>query len=465
MTPTGARAATPAVAASDPSANGPPTNGPPTRGRTDLNGPSRRMTPESQTRTEHLDEGLTVVTERMPDIRSVSVGFWVGIGSVDEAPAQSGASHFLEHLLFKGTPTRTARQIAEAIDAVGGDMNAYTTKEYTTFYLRLLADDLDLGLDILSDIIWSPAFRPDEFESERQVILEEILMHADEPSDLVHDVVASALYPGHPLGREVLGEQTTVGAMTVEQVAAFHAEHYLPANIVVAAAGFVDHDRVVAGIADRLAGRAGGRAPSRTAPSAPPIHRVVLPRTTEQSHLVVATPAPDRDDEDRHAMAIVEHVLGGGMSSRLFQSIREERGLAYSVYAYRMAFQGAGALAVYAGTSPANTPEVLDLIHQGFEHMGERGVTPAEMQSARGHIRGAMALGLEDSGARMSRIGHSQMIHGRVLGLDEIDARLRGLTLEHVNDVATRWLTAPPTVACVGPFEDDDEHFAGALIA
>ena len=175
-----------------------------------------------------LDEGLTVVTERMPDVRSVSIGFWVGTGSVDEAPAQSGASHFLEHLLFKGTPSRSARAIAEAVDAVGGDMNAYTTKEYTTFYMRLLADDQELGLDVLSDIIWSPAFRPDEFESERQVILEEILMHADEPADLVHDVLASALFPEHPLGREVLGEQSTVEAMTVEDVAAFHAAHYRP---------------------------------------------------------------------------------------------------------------------------------------------------------------------------------------------------------------------------------------------
>ena len=220
-------------------------------------------------RSTTVDEGLTVVTEHMPDVRSVSAGFWVGTGSVDEAPAQSGASHFLEHLLFKGTPTRTARAIAESVDAVGGDLNAFTTKEYTTFYVRVLADDQDLGLDILSDIMWSPAFRPEEFESERQVILEEILMHADEPADLVHDVLASALFPGHPLGREVLGEQVTVSAMTVDQVAAFHAEHYRPGNIVVAAPGDVDHDRVTDAMAARMPRRAGGHRPHRTAPWRP----------------------------------------------------------------------------------------------------------------------------------------------------------------------------------------------------
>jgi predicted Zn-dependent peptidase len=400
-----------------------------------------------------LDEGLTVVTERMPDVRSVSIGFWVGTGSVDEAPRQSGASHFLEHLLFKGTASRSARDIAEAIDAVGGDMNAFTTKEYTTFYVRLLADDEELGLDILSDIIWSPAFRADEFESERQVILEEILMHGDEPADLVHDVLAGALYPEHPLGREVLGEEHTVTAMTVEDVANFHATHYRPANVVVAAAGLVDHDRVVEGIASRLAGRTGGGPESRHAPSFPALPRAVVSRPTEQTHLAVATAAPDRDDEDRHAMSLVEHVLGGGMSSRLFQTIREERGLAYSVYAYRLAFQGAGALAVYAGTAPGNTSEVLDLVHAELGRLAADGLTAAELDKARGHIRGSMALGLEDTGARMSRIGHSQLVHGRVLSLEEVEAHLAGLSLDHVNKVAGRWLSEPQTVACVGPFD------------
>ena len=400
-----------------------------------------------------LDDGLTVVTERMADVRSVSIGFWVGTGSVDEPAAQAGASHFLEHLLFKGTDERSARSIALAVDSVGGDMNAFTTKEYTAFYVRLLADDAEMGVELLSDIMWSPAFRPDEFDSERQVILEEILMHADEPADLVHDVLAEALFPRHPLGREVLGDEDTVTAMTVDQVAAFHRHHYRPGNIVVAAAGAIDHDRVVAQLAARRAGPAGGGTPTREAPVHQALPRLTVERVTEQTHLAVAVPGPDRDDEDRHAMAIVEHVLGGGMSSRLFQSIREERGLAYSVYSYRLGYQGAGALAVYAGTSPAQSGQVLALIGEELDRVAEEGITAEEMEAARGHLRGATALGLEDSGARMSRLGHSQLVHGRVLSLEEIDRRLSGLQLDHVNEVARRWLSRPRTVATVGPPE------------
>ncbi len=398
-----------------------------------------------------LDGGLTVVTEKMSDVRSASIGFWVGTGSVDEPPAQAGASHFLEHLLFKGTADRTARSIALAVDSVGGDMNAFTTKEYTTFYLRLLADDALMGVDLLSDIIWSPAFRAAEFESERQVILEEILMHADEPADLVHDVLAEALYPNHPLGREVLGDAATVSAMTRDDVAVFHDQHYRPGNVVVAAAGAVDHDRIVERLAARTDGRSGGGPPRRAAPTGGLLPRLAVERDSEQAHLAVAVPGPDREDEDRHAMAMVEHVLGGGMSSRLFQSIREERGLAYSVYAYRLGFQGAGAVAVYAGTSPGQAGEVLRLIGAEIERIAEGGITAEEMESARGHVRGAMALGLEDSGARMSRIGHSQLVHGRVLTLDEIERRLSTLTVERVNEVARRWLGGPRTVAVVGP--------------
>jgi predicted Zn-dependent peptidase len=407
-------------------------------------------------RTTVLPEGLTVVTEQMPGVRSVSIGFWVGTGSIDEDPSEAGASHFLEHLLFKGTEERSARSIAEAIDSVGGDMNAFTTKEYTTFYVRLLGDDAATGVDILSDIMWSPAFRLDEIESERQVILEEILMHSDEPADLVHDVLAGAMFPGHPLGRKVIGEAETVSGMTRDRIAAFHREHYLPGNVVVSAAGQLDHDAIVDGLASRLAGRAGGRAPDRTAPPAPTSRLEVLRRTTEQAHLAVAVPAPDRDDEERHAMSIVEHVLGGGMSSRLFQSIREDRGLAYSVYAYRLGFQGAGALAVYAGTSPEKAAEVRDIILDEIHRMCEDGITKLELDSARSHIRGSMALGLEDSGARMSRIGHSQLVHGAVLAVEEVEQRLADLTLEQVNVTAQRWLSGPTTIACVGPFDSED---------
>jgi predicted Zn-dependent peptidase len=387
----------------------------------------------------------------MADARSASIGFWVGTGSVDEPAARAGASHFLEHLLFKGTEERSARSIALAIDALGGDMNAYTTKEYTTFYLRLLGEDADMGVELLSDIIWSPAFRPDEFESERQVILEEILMHADDPADVVHDVLAQAMWPNHPLGREVLGEAGTVKAVSPGEVAAFHAAHYRPANVVVAAAGAVDHERICALVAARIPGGDPGRRPSRRAPARPRGGRLDVERDTEQTHLVVGVAGPDREDEDRHSLALVEHVLGGGMSSRLFQSIREERGLAYSVYSYRLGFEGAGALAVYAGTSPEQAEEVTAMVEEELERVAARGITAEELAVAKGHARGSLVLGLEDSGARMGRIGAAQLVHGRVLTVDEIEERLEAITLDEVNAVAARWLAAPRTVVTVGP--------------
>ncbi|HUP69276.1 MAG TPA: pitrilysin family protein, partial [Acidimicrobiales bacterium] len=310
-----------------------------------------------------LDCGLTVVTERMADVASVSAGFWVGTGSRDEDGALFGASHFLEHLLFKGTATRSARQIAEDVDAVGGDMNAFTTKEYTAFYLRVLDRSFDLALDILSDILWSPAFRPEEVEAERQVILEEILMRADEPADFVHEVFTEALFPDHPVGREVLGDEESIEAMVVADIAGFHARHYRPANMVFAAAGQLHHDAVVEGLEARFQGVAGGAKPVRVAPKHPPQALAVDVRPTEQVHVVVGSRSLDSHDEDRYALSVLNHVLGGGLSSRLFQKIREERGLAYSVYSYRSGFADTGVLAVYAGTMPARMDEVLGLIH------------------------------------------------------------------------------------------------------
>ncbi|MGH7751019.1 MAG: M16 family metallopeptidase, partial [Candidatus Dormibacteria bacterium] len=326
----------------------------------------------------------------------------MGVGSVDEAPAIAGASHFLEHLLFKGTEQRSARSIAEAVDAVGGDMNAFTTKEYTAFYLRVLAkgvgrrghSGLNLALDVLSDIFWNPALREGELESERQVILEEILMHADEPSDLVHDVFAEGLFGGHPLGREVLGDAGTVTEMTRDQVMDFHRHHYRPVNVVVAAAGAVDHEELVAGIQERMGERSGGEPPARHVPSGAGRPSVVVNRPTEQAHVVVGVPGPGRDDDSRYALAILDQALGGGMSSRLFQTIREERGLAYSVYSFHQGFDGVGAVGVYAGTSPELATQVLELIHAELDKVAEEGLTKEEIERAKGHLLGSTMLSL-----------------------------------------------------------------------
>jgi predicted Zn-dependent peptidase len=406
--------------------------------------------------TSELDCGIRLVTERMPGVHSVTAGFWVGIGSRDEVGSLAGASHFLEHLLFKGTPTRTAEEISEAIDAVGGDLNAFTTKEYTAFYVRLLADEAELGYDILSDIMWDPAFRPEEVESERQVILEEILMHADEPADLVHEAFGGALFPDHPLGREVLGEKATIEAMPREAIASFHADHYRPANIVMAAAGAIEHEEVAAAIDRRFRGGPGGSPPRRSPPDHPARRLHVVRRPTEQAHLVVGVPAIHRDDDDRFALGVLNHVLGGGISSRLFQEIREKRGLAYSVYSYRSGFQDAGELGVYAGTAPAHVHQVLDLVDVELDRLSESGITARELEVAKGHLVGTLVLGLEDSASRMSRIGRSLLVHGEVLTVQEVNAQVEAVSLDDVARVAARVLSGQRVLAVVGPFRDDD---------
>jgi predicted Zn-dependent peptidase len=414
------------------------------------------LTAPSGVDVSSLDSGLKVVTERMPGVRSAAIGFWVGTGSSDEAPALAGASHFLEHLLFKGTAQRSARSIAEAVDEVGGDMNAFTTKEYTAFYVRVLAERAELALDILSDIVWSPAFRPDEVEAERKVILEEIGMHADEPADQVHDLLAEALFPQHPLGREVLGDPGTITAMARDDIAAFHNFHYRPANVVVAAAGGVEHDAVVAAIAARQGDRLGGARPPRQKVHESPRPLVVVGRDTEQAHVALGMQGPGHNDEDRFAVTLIDHILGGGMSSRLFQTVREERGLAYSVYSYRMSYEAGGALAVYAGTAPKSVHEVLGLIDEELGRLADHGPTDRELDSARSHLQGATTLGLEDSGARMSRIGHNQLSYGRVVPLEEVKAKLDALSAADVAEVAAKLLSAPRSLAVVGPFDDSD---------
>ena len=388
----------------------------------------------------------------MSDVRSVAAGFWVGIGSRDEAPEQSGASHFLEHLLFKGTADRSARDIAEAVDEVGGDLNAFTAKEYTVFELRLLAEHLGLGLDVLSDIMWAPAFRPEEIEAERLVILEEILMCNDEPDDLVHDLLGEALFPDHPVGRSIQGTAQTISAMTKADIAGFHAAHYRPSQVVVAVAGALDHDEVVAAIADRCPSVPGGAPGPRTPPPPRVVERVIEKRKTEQAHLVLGVRTPGALDDDRFALEVVTQALGGGISSRLFQEVREKRGLAYSVFSYRFALHDCGALAFYAGTSPKNAGQVVDLFHESFDALDASGLTERELAIAKGQVKGSMVLGLEDTGARMGRIGRSQLVHGRVPDIDDVLARIDALTLDDIDRVVAGLGQEPRALAAIGPF-------------
>jgi predicted Zn-dependent peptidase len=407
---------------------------------------------EDDVRKTRLQSGLRVVTEALPASRSVTVGAWVGSGARDESPARSGASHFLEHLLFKGTERRSARDIAEAVESVGGEMNAFTTHEQTVFYVRLPDTRLELAIDILADVLWSPAFRPDDVESERQVILEEIGMRDDTPDDLVHDLFTRAHFPDHPLGREVLGTEETIRAMPRDGIAEYHHAHYEPANIVIAAAGNLGHDAVVAMLDARSPGAMPGRPAREHAQPGARGALAVVTRPTEQAHLVLGLRGVPTLDPDRDAVTVMNHALGGGMASRLFQEIREERGLAYSVYSYRAAFDESGYLAIYAGTAPERVQETLDVIETQLDRLVQEGLPATELEAARGHITGSLAMSLETSSSRMRRLGRSELSEGEIPSLDEIIARIEAVTAEDVRRVIDRVVRdAPRTLAVVGP--------------
>ncbi len=415
--------------------------------------------------TSVLPSGIRLVTETMADVRSVAVAYWVGSGSRDESDELAGASHFLEHLLFKGTPTRSAAAIAEAFDEVGGDCNAYTTKEYTTFYVRLLSEHLPLGLDILSEIMWDPALRPADVDAERTVILDEILMHADEPADLVAEQWQSSLFSGHALGRDTLGTQSTVGSLSAAEIRRFFDHHYRPGNMVVSVAGDCDHDAAAAELERRFAGQPGGASPTRTAPG-PEAERVhVVRRPTEQAHVVYGVRSVSRFDERRWSLAVLNHVLGGGLSSRLFQKIREERGLAYSVWSERAAYQDAGSLAVLVGTAPDHVDEVLRIVTGELELLAERGITDRELAVAQGNLRAELLLSGEDSGARMGRIGAAMLLHGEVRRIDQVLERFEAVGRDEVMARAQELVEAPRTLSVVGPFDEGafDDHFTALV--
>ena len=342
----------------------------------------------------------------MADVRSVAVAYWVGAGSRDEPDELAGASHFLEHLLFKGTESRSAVSIAESLDEVGGDSNAFTTKEYTTFYVRLLAEHLPLGLDILSEIMWQPALRPADVDAERTVILDEILMHADEPLDLASEQWQTSLFPDHELGRDTLGTAST-GRRTRRRRHPGLLRAALPARQHGGLGGGRLHPRGGGGRpgaplhrATRWRGPELGLAPGD---DIRPLH--VVRRPTEQAHVIYGMRSVSRHDERRWALAVLNHVLGGGLSSRLFQKVREERGLAYSVWSERAAYEDAGSLAVVVGTAPEHVDEVLKIVTGELELLAEHGITDRELAIAKGNLRAEMLLSGEDSGARMSRIG------------------------------------------------------------
>lgn len=402
-------------------------------------------------RTSHLDDGARVVTEHLPHVRSVSMGFWVGVGARDEEAEVAGASHFLEHLLFKGTETRSAADVAEAVEAVGGEMNAFTTHEYTAYHARLPAAQLTMGLDLLGEVFTRPALRPREVDAERQVILEELAMEEDCHEDRVLTLLGEAMFPGHPLGAEVLGSRTSIEAMTRDQISEFHQRWYRPENLVVAVAGALDHEAVVAVVRRHLAGVPAGMPPVRRPPAAPPEALRVLTQRSEQAHVALGLPGLSRHDPDRHALVVANQILGGGTTSRLFRLIREERGLAYSVYSYLAGYADAGALVAAAATGPARLAEVLDLVETEVDRLFSGGVTERELVVARGYLEGATALSLEDSGSCMSRIAGALLVHGEVPEVHEVLERYRRVTLDDVARVLARLAEGSRSLAVLGP--------------
>jgi predicted Zn-dependent peptidase len=393
----------------------------------------------------------------MAHSQSVAIACFVGVGSRDEPSELAGASHFLEHLLFKATETMSGREISEAVEAVGGEMNAHTGHENTAFYTRVPATAASTGLDLLVDVVTAPAFDEDDVESERQVILEELHQAEDEGDDRVHGLAQEALWGEHPLGQEVLGTLESIDAMTAEAIAGFFEQHYHPANLVLVAAGAVDHDEVVAA-GTRFTRSAGAPAAPRLAPTAAaPVDRVkLLRRPLEQAHLAVVWPGLAGDDPDRYAAGVCNQIFGGGLSSRLFQEIREERGLAYSVFSSTSSYRDAGALIAYAGTSPDRVAEVRRVIVDQAAQIAAEGVTEREWEVARGYLEGAALLGLEDSGAVMARLGNHVCARGAVVPVEDQMARLRAVTPDDVQRVAARILGADHAVCGVGPVTEAD---------
>jgi predicted Zn-dependent peptidase len=428
---------------------------------------------EAVTRTV-LPGGLRVITESLPSVRSAAFGIWAGIGSRDEDTDHAGATHYLEHLLFKGTPKRTALEISATMDAVGGELNAFTGKEYTCYYARVLDADLPLAIDVLSDMVTSSLIEPRDVDAERGVILEEIAMNDDDPSDSVHEAFVAKLFGDTPLGRPILGTVNSINSITREQIAEHYHARYTPPDLVVAAAGNLQHEQVVDAVRQsfsrvlngdavpagpRLGGaRLGGAA--ETAETAAGVR--LVSRGIEQANLILGCEGMSRTDDRRFALGVLNAALGGGMSSRLFQEVREKRGLAYSVYSFSSQHADTGIWGVYVGCLPSKADEVLAICQGEIAKVVAGGLDDAELERGKGQLRGSIVLGLEDPSSRMSRLGKAELAYPRLEPVDEILASISAVTHDDVRRVAAEVLTQPKVLAVVGPY-DDDAAFAEVL--
>jgi predicted Zn-dependent peptidase len=408
-----------------------------------------------------LPSGLRVVTEQLPGSRSAAVGMWVAVGSRDEPAAIAGAAHYLEHLLFKGTDRRSAAAIAEEIDAVGGELNAFTTKEHTCYHAHVLDCDLDLAVDLICDVLGDALLDPSDVELERGVVLEEIAMRDDDPEEALHDEFCAALFGSHPLGRSVLGTEESVTRMSREALHRFYRTRYTPHRMVLTVAGNVSHNAVMAAVT-----RSFGHHLTGCGRPVPLRHGrtevtegcalALCPDSSEQVHVMLGVRALDRYDDRRYALAVLNAALGGGMSSRLFQQVREQRGLAYSVYSAVDSYADIGSLSIYAGCSPGRLGEVAVVIGDVLVELARDGLSGGEVARAKGQLRGGLVLGLEDAPSWITRIGTAELDHGEHHTVEYELGRIDAVTAEEVAELACELLRRPLTAAVVGPYPDAD---------
>lgn len=419
----------------------------------------------SVVRRSVLPGGVRVLTEAMPGQRSATIGFWVGVGSRDEAQGQHGSTHFLEHLLFKGTKRRTALEIASAFDEVGGESNAATAKESTCYFARVLDTDLPMAIDVIADMITGAVLDPAEMEQERDVILEEIAMDSDDPTDVAHENFVAAVLGTHPLGRPIGGTPAAIRAVARDSVWEHYRRYYRPDELVITAAGGLEHDVVCGLVVDAL--HAAGWS---LEPEAAPVDRRsteraeitgtaglhVVKRAVEQANIIMGCPTIVATDDRRYVMSVLNAVLGGGMSSRLFQEIREKRGLVYSTYSFASSYADAGYFGMYAGCTPSKVRQVLDLLGVELDKLAEGGISADELRKAVGQLCGGIVLALEDTGSRMSRLGRAELVSGEYQDIDETLRQIKSVTVQEVQDLARELAAAPRTVTVVGPFEETE---------
>jgi predicted Zn-dependent peptidase len=418
--------------------------------------------------TEHrlteLESGVRIVTESMNSVRSVALGFWIGTGSSAEGEPEAGLSHLIEHMLFRGTARYGSLEIDQIFDGMGAELNAGTGKETTSVYSRVLDRHLEQALDVMADMVWRPRFDAGELEQEREIVLEEIAMYEDDPQDKVFDVLGDAVFGDHPLGRAIIGRADVVAGTPAPRLAAFHAARYVPRNIVVAAAGSIDHDALVALVRER-------GAEALTGPSLPPVMAPPDPgapsrvrffgKETEQYHVCLGAPGIPRDDERRFALRVLDNILGGTSSSRLFQEVREKRGLAYSVYSFHAMYSGTGEVGLYLGTRPENVGRALRVVGDELERFRDEPATPDELERSKENVKGRVALSLESTTSRMNRLGSSVLAELPLLDIDEIVERIDAVTLDDLRGLA-RELFAPARLSAAG-IGADEAVFRSAL--